>query len=383
MNLYFDKYIKYKMKYLNLIGGSKSTALSIDIFKDILSPSFNKQTFLKKYLRTIDNYRDTVNDDGLCPLSLYIFNGGRDLKIIEFLFPKNLDLFDNVDSNGNNIFHKLVLEGNINLLEDFYFKDTTIASKIINSRNKKGQTILMLAATNFPDNPTLVSELELMFQIDQYEDNKNLWENRRKQSSRLDKSSTIGKYNTIVSKSSGRSAISSVEIPDTVVSGKRKVHNNLLKNLDELQKVKNEVPLRRNKRDIVFKYHYMTTRMLNAYISNGQITKIDTLYLVKKIDLHESRQINLEIPKNWIVDNIRFLDNFDLPDKTNTFDFIVQLEYDYTEQEDEEDEEDEDGEDNEDEENEGQYIEECAKVGDTSRTDYDRYAEKHDVYDYI
>jgi hypothetical protein len=51
------------------------------------------------------------------------------------------------------------------------------------------------------------------------------------------------------------------------------------------------------------------------------------------MDIPDYQQINDEIPRNWIVNHIRFVDNFDLPDLRQEFDFVVQLEYDMYEQE--------------------------------------------------
>ena len=344
MNSYFEKYLKYKLKYLKIINqeaGSRSSYI-VDIFSDILSlNSSKKREFLNKYVRIIETSRDIVNTDGLCPLLLYLFKGGRDKQLVEFLFPDNLDLFNIVDSDGDTIFHKLVKEGNINLLEEFYFRDTTLASKIILARNKRGHTILALASEISSYNVPLMNGLGAMYEIGKYEDNKALWLHR-KSSSVARASSIVGDYGSTRHERVPRSTsfvppVASVEIPEVKAEGKRKVHINLDKNLEELRKLKSGTPIRREKRNIVFFYHYMTKGMLAAYIRNEQIKKIDTLYLVKKMDVPDYQQINDEIPRTWIVNHIRFVDNLDLPDTTHTFDFIVQLEYDMYEQESDED----------------------------------------------
>ena len=336
MNSYFEKYLKYKLKYLKIINqeaGSKSS-YNIDIFSDILSLNdLNKRQFLNKYVRIIETKRNIVNIDGFCPLLLYLFRGGRDKQLVEFLFPDNLDLFNVVDSDGNTIFHKLVKEGNINLLEEFYFRDTTLASKIILAKNKRGHTILALAVEKSPDNASLINGLSGMYQIGKYEDNKALWLHRK--SSSVARGLIVGDYDIVRNEripisTSFVPSVASVEVKS---EGKRKVYGDLRKNLEELRKLKSGTPIRRNRRDITFKYEYMTKKMLYAYIHNGQIKKIDTLYLVKKMDTLDYQQINDEISRSWIVDNIRFVDNLDLPDSKQTFDFVVQLEYDMYEQE--------------------------------------------------
>jgi hypothetical protein len=332
MNSYFEKYLKYKLKYLKIINqsaGSKSSSI-VDIFSDILSlNSSNKIQFLNKYVRIIETNRNIVNVDGLCPLLLYLFRGGRDKQLVEFLFPDNLDLFNVVDSDGDTIFHKLVKEGNINLLEEFYFRDTTLASKIILAKNKRGHTILALAAETSLDNAPLMNGLSAMYEIGKYEDNKSLWLHR-KSSSVARASSIVGDYGIARNERVPRSTsfvppVSSVEVQEVKAEGKRKVHGDLRKNLEELRKLKSETPIKRDKRKLVFFYHYMKKRMLADYIHNGQIKKIDTLYLVRKMDIPDYQQINDEIPRSWIVNHIRFVDNFDLPDSRQEFDFVVQL----------------------------------------------------------
>ena len=340
MNSYFEKYLKYKLKYLKIVNQSAGVRMSshIDIFSDILSiNSSNKKDFLTKYLKTIDLHRDIVNDTGISPLLLYLFNGGRDSALIEFLFPNNLDLFNIVDSLGDTIFHKLVKEGNISLLEEFYYKNTSLASKIVLGRNKKGQNILVLAQEIASDNVQLMNGIIAMYQNGNYEANKDLWL-YRKRSSSVNTSSPVGDYssarNERVAKSSSYVPPHSlVKMPEIKPEGKRKVHSDLRKNLEELIKLKNNIPITRDRRKIVFFYDYMMKGTLAAYIRNDQIKKIDTLYLVKKEDVLDYQQINDEIPKSWIVNNIRFVDNLDLPDSRRTFDFVVQLEYDYMEQE--------------------------------------------------
>jgi hypothetical protein len=344
MNSYFEKYLKYKLKYLKIINqeaGSKSS-YTVDIFSDILSlNSSNKREFLNKYVRIIETSRNIVNIDGFCPLLSYLFKGGRDKQLVEFLFPDNLDLFNIVDSDGDTIFHKLVKEGNINLLEEFYFRDTTLASKIILAKNKRGYTILALAAEISSGNAPLLNGLSAMYEIGKYEDNKTLWL-YRKSSSVARTSSIVGDYSSTKNERVPRSTsfvppVASVEVQEVKAEGKRKVHSDIHKNLEELRKLKSGTPIRRDKRNIVFFYHYMTKRMLSAYIHNEQIKKIDTLYLVKKMEIPDYQQINDEISRSWKVDHIRFVDNLDLPDLKQTFDFVVQLEYDMYEQESDED----------------------------------------------
>jgi len=340
MNSYFEKYLKYKLKYLKIINqaaGSKSSS-NVDIFSDILSLNVsNKKQFFNKYVRIIETNRDILNIDGLCPLLLYLFKGGRDNELIKFLFPDNLDLFNVVDTDGDTIFHKLVKEGNINLLEEFYFRNTTLASKIILARNKRGHNILALAAEISSNNAPLMNGLSAMYEMGKYEDNKALWL-YRKSYSVVGASSIVGDYGSTKHERVQRSTsfvppVSSGEVQEVKAEGKRKVHGDLRKNLEELRKLKSGTPIRRDKRNLVFFYHYMKKIMLANYIHNGQIKKIDTLYLVRKIDIPENQQINDEIPRNWIVNHIRFVDNLDLPDLKHEIDFVVQLEYDMYEQE--------------------------------------------------
>lgn len=347
MNSYFEKYLKYKLKYLKIINqeaGSKSS-YTVDIFSDILSLNgSNKREFLNKYVRIMETKRNIVNIDGFCPLLSYLFKGGRDKQLVEFLFPDNLDLFNVVDSDGDTIFHKLVKEGNINLLEEFYFRDTTLASKIILAKNKRGYTILALATEISSGNAPLLNGLSAMYEIGKYEDNKTLWL-YRKSSSVARASSIVGDYGSTKQERIPRStsfvppgaSVEVQEVQEVKAEGKRKVHSDIHKNLEELRKLKSGTPIRRDKRNLVFFYHYMTKGMLAAYIRNLQIKKIDTLYLLKKMDIPDYQQINDEIPKSWIVNHIRFVNNLDLPDLKQTFDFVVQLEYDMYEQESDED----------------------------------------------
>jgi hypothetical protein len=193
--------------------------------------------------------------------------------------------------------------------------------------------------------------LGAMYETGKYEENKELWLHR-KSSSVAHASSSVGDYGSIRHERVQKSTsfvppVSSGELhetPELKAAGKRKVHNDLRKNLEELKKLKNGIAIKRDKRRIIFYFHYMTKRMLAAYISNEQIKKIDTLYLVKKMDVLDYHQINDEIPRSWIVNHIRFVTNLDLPD-SNPFDFVVQLEYDYEEQEPDMDESDESDED--------------------------------------
>jgi len=320
-NSYFNKYLKYKHKYLELkmqIGGSKK--ISTDIFTEIKSlEKSNINRFMKKFLLQKEILNNIINDeDNVYPLQLYINLDGTDKKMIDYLFPSDEKILQNIDKNGNTIFHTLIKKNNIDLIEYIYFKDENIAQKILEALDKSNRSLRDLAFRLFSDDRIITNAINMFYDFENYGNNKMMYLRRVS-------------YEPLIKPK--KSSDLSAEV-DTVVikkEGKRKIFTDILKNNEELNKLISGTPIKRNGRKIVFYFHPMSKNILNRYITNEQIKTIDTLYLVKSKTNTEEEQIRELIPNSWIVNNIRFVDNFGFDSKE--IDYIVQLEYDYTEQE--------------------------------------------------
>jgi len=340
MSSYFEKYLKL----INQDAGSKksgtkkstddmSIEYSSDILRDILNIT-DVTKFKKKYGSGIDEIRDKTSVSGLCPLLVYLFNGGIDNSVIEFLFPSNLDLLFNKDSEGNIIFHRLVEQDNIDLLKEFYFRNIVLAEKIIKCKNKQGKTILELP--NIKLNPILIG----LFDLRLYDSNQRLWvtnKGLRVSRAAISVKPFIGDYDGTKQKSTKKNKIH--EKPKG--KGRRIVSSDLTNNLIELGKLMSG---NKKKSDGSQLYgNILAKNIINDYISSYKITQINILYLVKRHDINETQQIDEEIPTDWIIDEIRFVESLNysvlaniptiatLPDGSTVPVFIIELMYDIDE----------------------------------------------------
>ena len=150
-NYYYQKYLTYKRKYLELKGSgkkSKGTAVEVDVTEDsdlikyFKRNVINIRTLTDTFTRNIEEQKDTVDSDGNLAIHIYMKNKGVDESIIDFIFPSDAKVAQK-NKDGDTFLQVAARHpDNDKVVEMLWMKG---GDKTKDVKNKAGHTLLTLA----------------------------------------------------------------------------------------------------------------------------------------------------------------------------------------------------------------------------------------------
>jgi hypothetical protein len=294
------------------------TSIIEELFKDIklLINSNNTKYFYKKYLKKI-KLLNNIMFTNITPIQYYINLGNYNNSIIEFLLPSDFTLLFNKDSDGETISHRLVINNKPDILEYLFFiifnNNKTIRKKILkinNSHNLKLYELIILINID-NSHSDMKKSIDILMSKQNFEEKKIQYLQRIHQKTLAQECNLLDTPN----KDNKKLCINSKPI------GKRRILNDILKNNNMLQRKLNSS---------TNKYTYCYTfDKINLYVKSGHIHYIDNLYIYKNFS-DDINNLLEQIPYDWNIGTIRFINNTFLDDPTITF--IAELTFDYMNQ---------------------------------------------------
>jgi hypothetical protein len=152
--VFYNKYLLYKNKYLKLKGSGdkgkkgKSIAVEVDVVEDSdLIKYFkrnvvNIRTLTDTFSRNIEEQKDTVDLDGNLAIHIYMKNKGTDEGVIDFIFPSDAKISQK-NKDGDTFLQVAARHpSNDKVVEILWMKG---GDKTKDVKNKAGHTLLTLA----------------------------------------------------------------------------------------------------------------------------------------------------------------------------------------------------------------------------------------------
>jgi hypothetical protein len=227
MHNYYEKYLKYKNKYLELKGSGKKskgkTEIEVvedsELIKYFKANDINIRTLTSTFARNIEEQKNTVDSDGNTALHIYMKNGGSDEGVIDFIFPSEAKIGQK-NKDGDTFSHVAARHPkNEDIVELLWMKGGDVAKDV---RNKAGFRLLELAddlKKKDPDNFKKLHSMLLNLYYGDAEDLKALFLARKEAAERIARSGfdvrrreEASGVSVAVSDESERGAIGSVKI---------------------------------------------------------------------------------------------------------------------------------------------------------------------------
>jgi hypothetical protein len=203
MDIYYQKYIKYKIKYLKLkelegagkgdksgkkgkgTGEKTEVVEDSELIKYIRENLINFKTLTSTFRKNIEEQKDSVDKNGNLALHIYLQNDGNDEQVIDFIFPSE-EKVTQQNKDGDTFLHIAAKKPNSDNLVEFLWMKGGEGAK--NIRNKAGHTLLELGKELAAKNKDQYTKLyQMLFELysGDSEELKELFFGRRSQAKRL------------------------------------------------------------------------------------------------------------------------------------------------------------------------------------------------------